>query len=111
MMPRNNVLILVNCTLRYIYEDPIQNIQAILLKIGAFHNFRIFTTDSYFGDTEPYSNLEFNKWVEKADGYVFYSQGDKLNVFCLDSFFNTLFNMSVLLYMVGSIKSSVIASP
>jgi glycosyltransferase involved in cell wall biosynthesis len=48
----------------------------------------ILTRDRDAGDTEPYENIEFNKWVKLTNEHVFYQKEKEMSIFTLRRIIN-----------------------
>lgn len=126
MMLRNKVLILINHYIPgYKYGGPIRSIQAIKSKLKKYIDFKIFTTDRDFGDKVPFESIEANTWNNEKKNDTYYFNGNllkyfsfiikeskKYNFIYLNSFFNPLFSMSiVILKYMGLIRNQIILAP
>lgn len=60
---------------------PIQSCRNLVEALGDQFDFYIFTGDRDFGDSEPYSGIDFNTWIDyKGKAKVYYLAGNKPGV-------------------------------
>jgi len=101
---------------------PVRSVSRIVEKLSYELDFWIFTRDRDLGDSEPYANVEINRWRRQEMAHHFYASPDRLgarsiletiraanpNVIYLNSYFSNLTRAVLLLRAFGFLKGTAI---
>ncbi|MGE0567735.1 MAG: glycosyltransferase [Bacteroidia bacterium] len=105
---------------------PVRSVHSLIQNLGDNFDFYILTKDTDLGESKPYSNIESDAWLTKANYSIYYLSnanltGSKINsiinelkpeVLYINSFWSYWFSILLLeLYSKNKISSRIILAP